>query len=151
MRNCIPVLFAVALIFSLTACQSREPITADTFREKVEALTYTPVDITDQFTDYPQIVTAVGIDKDGLRVEFYELDGADNATAFFNGNQAQVELKQGSTSASTSVSTSSYQKYTLKTSETYYLLERVETTVIYSYCDSADTATLDNLITELGY
>lgn len=145
------ILLSVVVALLLTSCKSKEPVTADVFKETVESLGYTAIDITEQYADYPSVLKSFGFEENDIHMEFLEIDNHDNATAFFNGNKAQIELYKGSASASSSVNMGSYQKYTLKASEKYYLVERVSTTFIYAYSDKSESEKLDNIIKALGY
>lgn len=144
----IHVLLIIALAISLTACQSKEPVTAEFFIEKVEALGYQALDVTDQYDESSHVLKVVNVEYGSIHIDFVEIDGTDNATGVFNTNKTTVESYKGSTS---SVSTGKYDKYTMKTSEKYYIVERVGTTVIYAYCDKSESESLDNIIKELGY
>lgn len=151
MLRVFSTLFTIACMLSLTACKSRDPITADAFKEKVEGLEYTTVDITDQYESYPHMQKVLLCADERLHVEFCEIDSNDNAAAMFSGNKAQVEAYKGNTSSESSVNTGNYQKYTLKTAEKYYLVERVGSTLIYAYCEKSESENLDRIIEELGY
>lgn len=145
------IFIIVLLLFSLTACQSKEPVTADVFQTTLEAQQYTVVDITDQYAGFEHILRALATEADGVHIEFFEINSKDNATAMFNNNQATVEAYKGSSSSSSSTSTSNYQRYSLTTSDTYYIIERVDTTMVYAYSDKAQKEALDGIFTELGY
>lgn len=145
------VFMTIILTLSLAACQSKEPVTADIFKEKAEGLGYTVIDITDQYADSPHILKILGCEDGSVYVEFLELVSKDSAVAVFNGDKIETEAYKGNGSSESSVSTDSYQKYTLKTSEKYYLLERVGATLICAYSDKSESEKLDNIIKELGY
>lgn len=147
----IPFLMVIAFVVSLTACKPKEPITADVFREKLEAQGYQVIDISGQYSDSEHMLKVLSTEKDSLHIDFAEIDENDNATAIFNGNKASVEAYKGNGSVESSYSAGNHQKYALTTSDTQYTVVRVGATIIYSYCDKSEKDVLDNLIKELGY
>jgi hypothetical protein len=84
-------------------------------------------------------------------VEFFEIANADEATSFFNINKDSVESYKSSVSSESSSSRSTYQRYSLKTGEKYYVVERIESTVIYSYITKDRSDDLKKLLGEIGY
>ena len=145
------VILVISLMVTLTACRTREPVTSDVFKEKAEDLGYTVSNITDQYAQYTYILKCVGFETDSIHMEFFEIDSSDNAVSFFDANKTQVETYKSSGTTETSVSVNSYQKYTLKTQEKYYIVVQVGTTAIYSYCDKSESEQLDNLIKAIDY
>lgn len=144
-------LLIMALSLLLTACLPREPITPDVFKETIEKLGYTAIDITDQYAAYPHIVRVFGCEDNGVHVEFLEIDNPNNAAAVFAGNKAQVESFKGIVSSSSYRRIGNYEKYTLHTGGTYYHVKRVENTVVYAYSDESESRALDDIIKEMGY
>lgn len=144
-------MLVIVLAMSMTACKSREQISADVFKEKVESVGYTVVDATEDYADSPQILKCVEIETDSLYLQFLEIDSNDNATAIFNIGKSQAETFKGNGAVESSVSVGNYQKYTLKTNEKYYVTARVGATAIYAHCDKAESEQLDGIIKELNY
>ena len=151
LRLLTAAVLALTLTLSLAACKPKEAVTLGTFNEKMSGLGYTTMDITADYSDLEYVTKCVGFESGSLHVEFLEIDGRDNAVSFFNVNRAQVESYKSGTTSESSVNVSSYQKYTLKTPEKYYVVERVGTTAIYAYATRDDADLLNDLLKEIGY
>ncbi|MCL1918370.1 MAG: hypothetical protein FWG14_08660 [Peptococcaceae bacterium] len=141
---------AFVLMMFMTACTitAPNPITSNTFQEKMEASGYTVVDIIEQFAEHPHMLKAFGSESDTLHIEFYEINSLDNTAGVFSTNKSKLESYSGT---NTSAQVNNYKKFTIKTSEKYYVIMQVETTFIYSYSNASDSAKLDELIKNLGY
>jgi ABC-type uncharacterized transport system auxiliary subunit len=139
---------ALLLMLSMTACQSKTPITADVFQQKMEAAGHTVVDSSEQYAGYPHVLKVLVSNSDILHLEFFEIDTLDNAAGVFSSNKTTVEAYNG---VSSSVQVNNYQKYTTKTSEQYYVVVQVEKTLVYAFCNAADSSKLDQVINDLGY
>ena len=147
----IAAIFLLCIVI-MTACGSKEAVSAETFKQKAEELNYTVVDLTDQFEDYPHVLKCyVFANDEDIHVEFYEVENADKATGMFNTNRATIESYKGTVSSNSEVNLNSYSKYTLKTDEMYYVAERVGATMIYAECAKANAKILDDFINALGY
>lgn len=145
------LLLFILMALSLSACKSREPITADIFQEKLKSQEYEVADATVQYTEVEQILMTQVAEKGSVHIEFYEMDSKDSAAAIFNGNKQKIEGYKSGSNVATSVSLGSYQKYNLTTSETYYIVIQLDQTFIYAYSDQADKKILDGIIEDIGY
>lgn len=150
-KTALCVILSVMLAVSFSACAAKEPITTDTFNEYAEKAGLSSVDVSEELDDYEQILNASVYENEAFYVEFLECDSNDNATVFFNEMKAKVELHDGGSSATSNINTNKRQKYTLKTSEKYFFIERIENTFIHAYCDKSDSKQLDEFLKELGY
>lgn len=135
----------------LSACSSKDPVTAEHFQKSLENQGYQILDITEQYANFEHIQKALGTKKGSHHIEFLELNTTDNATAVFNGNKARVEKFKSSGSVDSSVSAANYQKYSLTTSETFYIVSRIDKTLVYAYSAKADKETLQEILSALGY
>ena len=149
-KKVIVMTLATALLLSITACKNKEPIPASAYKEKVQEMGYQVVDITEQYSQ-PFILQVYGNELDGLHMEFFQTDTLDNSVGIFNTNKQIIETYKGSSSVESSVSLGHYKKYTLKTSDKYYVIVQLEKTFIYSYANKTDSAKLDDIIKVLGY
>ena len=139
------------LLLCLPACSDKAPATADQFQKKLEAQEFQIVDVTGQYAQFAHILKALGTEKGSLHIEFLEINSNDNAAAMFQGNRARVEKFKASGAVESSVSAANYQKYSLTTSETFYVVSRIEKTLIYAYSAKADKDALQDILTSLDY
>ena len=150
-RGMCVFLVMVMFITLLSGCQPVEPITASEFREIVEDLGYTVTDITDQYTQHNHVLKSLVFQEDDLFVQFLEVDTRENAVGMFNTNRSFVETQQGNMNSSSSINTAQHALYRLRTSTTYYIVRRIDTTVVYAHSSSANANRLDEIIRALGY
>lgn len=144
--------FIIALfILPLTACTPLDPISEAKFQSTLESKGYQVVDITSQYARFAHIKKALGTEKDGTHIEFFEIDSKDNAVAMFNGNKENVKKFKSSGVIESSSNASNYHKYALTTSEKFYTVFRVDNTLIYAYSEKKDKDALQAIMTELGY
>lgn len=144
--------FIIALfVLPLTACTPLESVSEAKFQSTLESKGYQIVDITSQYAQFSHIKKALGTEKDGVHIEFFEIDSNDNAVAMFNGNKDRVEKFKSSGAVQSSSNASNYHKYALTTSEKFYTVFRVDNTLIYAYSDKKDKDALQAIMTEWGY
>ncbi len=133
--------------------RNKESITADQFKDKMENMNYIIVDAKDQFDEYDYIEKAyIAISKDyEYQIEFYEIDGEEQAISFYNHNKNIFESYKTSVSYETSVSIGNNSKYTLTTENEYRLLSRIDNTVIFVHVDKEYKDKINEDLKEIGY
>lgn len=142
----------IIMVFVVTGC-SKERITAEAFKSKMENKGYNVVDITDQYSSSDKFVKVyVALSKDKTyQVEYYELKDVDAATTVFESSKTNFENSKGVSSVNTNVSLGNYSKYTLATNGKYKLITRVEDTLIYANVDSSYKNKVIDAVDSLGY
>lgn len=143
-------LFFVMLL-GLSACKTREPVTAETFMETMQKLDYAAKDTSAQYEGYEQIKKAVFYESDSLYMDFYEFTDEETTQSFFDWNKTQSESFKDDTSSESAFNMGNYHRYTLKTSGKYYYLASVANTAVYGYCDKSMIDTFNEIIKAIGY
>lgn len=151
-RGVIILLIIMAAFITLVGCQSKEAVSVDVFNKEMTSLGYDVQDITNQYAGVnPAILVCSAFEGDGLHVEFFQMDSIESAKSMFDGNKGMVEGYKGNGNVESSVSNNSYQKYTLKSDGTYYVVEQVGETMIYSYAPEDSSKLLDAALGKIGY
>jgi len=142
----------IVLLAVLTSCTPKEPVTADFFEEKAQALGYTTEDVTDQYMQEDfKVIKGIAVESDCLYITFFETDSSDSAALAFAVEKANFEENKEDSSEETSVSMGTYQKYTLVAQGNYFLAERVGKTFVSADCHGADTQKVTELLDAIGY
>jgi len=156
---CLAIALALcaSLCASLCACGAPHPITGSQFQERVVNLGYTTEDITHQYVDiigYPKVVRCIGFASYPLHFEFFEMADVDFAVEFFRISKDQVDEfnRENGEKPATDTDKDDYQKYVMTTGGIKYVIARVDTTVLYAYCeDISDLTQFNNAIKAVGY
>ncbi|MCI9366125.1 MAG: hypothetical protein HFJ54_06250 [Clostridia bacterium] len=134
--------------------KTKTPITAETFKEKMEGKGYIVGDVIEQYQSYGYFKQAyIAADKDySYQIEFYILEDDEYATAFYNTNKTIFEnSKSSSGTAETNVNLKNNSKYTLSANGKYKVVSRIDNTVIFVNVDDNQRDTIKNILKELGY
>lgn len=113
---------------------NKQPISATEFKKIMEEKDFEIIDAKEnQFKDYDYVKRAyVALEEDyDYKIEFYKLDEEDDAISFYKTNKEIFEDSKGSASVEKNISMGNNSKYTLKTSDEYKVVSRIENTVIY--------------------
>lgn len=142
----------VMIVFMASGC-SKDPITAEQFKTKMEDKNYNIVDITSQYASSPEFIKVyVAVTKDSsYQIEYYKFDSTDSAKKAYESTKNEIENSKGTTSAHTSVSLGNYAKYTLSSDGKYTVVSRVEDTLIYSNTTSTYKDKVKEELDDLGY
>ena len=154
MKKVIGVAIVCLLVLGmLVGCESsRTAITADTFVEKTAAADYQTGDVTSQFASQADLVKSVTLAlKDAYQIEVFVFTDEGVATTSYNTNKATAEAAKVSSSTSKSVSMGNYSYYYLTTGDQYYVVSRIDNTMIFAHCGTEYKAELEKMVSELGY
>jgi hypothetical protein len=136
----------------MSACQTmKQPVSADTYKEKLEVLGYEIIDITIRYSEYTPVIQALGSNSDGIHIEFFEISSAKDSAEMFAINKEERESAKGSSYAEESKRGVNYKYYSLETSDKYYVLVQLENTFVNAYSEKPDAGKLDGIIRDLGY
>lgn len=146
-------LFLFIVLFSLTGCKNKDSITAQEFKSRMEKENFVLTDAKSQFSEYNYIQSVyVARDKDDeYQIEFYQMSDDTNAQNFFNTNKTIFEQNKSSSSSQTSKSVKNYSKYTLTSNGKYYVVSRINNTVIYASVDEEHKDDVKDILDELNY
>lgn len=144
------IVFAVVLLcFSLVGCSSKTAVTTDGFSSAVEAAGYEYYDITDQYSP-EDAVAVIAAEKDDMHIDLFVLHTVEDAAATFATNKSNLEPLEGG-AATTSTSMANYNSYTLTTSDSYYIVSRIEDTVLYAVADKGSKQEISELVKSMGH
>jgi len=158
-KKTICLAMALTLCACLCACGAPAPITGSQFQERVVSLGYTTSDITDQYVEdigYPKVQRCIGFASYPLHFEFLEMADGDFAGEFFSISKDMVDGFNETEGAkpATDIDKEDYQKYVITTGGMKYVIVRVDTTVLYAYCEEIDDLSLtqfNKAIKAVGY
>lgn len=142
----------IALVVMCGCALSKTPATSQKFISAAEGNKLITGDVKEkQFSEYNQIKEAiVAASTEGWQVEFYVLTDASEAKSMYEKNKTIFEGEaEGGTKIKMDVG--NYTKFSIKTKDKYYLLERVDNTLFYANVPVAAKDTVDKLLKDIGY
>ncbi len=154
-RKVIFVSLFLLLAVLLTGCK-RTALTTDQFKEAIEKKEYEIQEITiekvpdDSKSNHRSAVEGYAVNKyeDFTFIEYTDADAASDA---FDFEKSDLEdLKDGVTSE-LSVNLPNYNKYELTVNKKYYVISRIEKTILRIEASSKDKKEIKSLLKELGY
>jgi hypothetical protein len=151
MKLKVVILYVLAAALFLTACGSKTALTNEQFIEKMESAGYLIADATNQFAE-GNVETVTLAMKDGVyQIEFYVLPSDDRAVAAFNASKNDFEQMKGSGSSTGEVNIGNHNYYGLSTGEGYYVVSRIDNTMIYINASAEYKDEIKDILKELGY
>jgi len=140
------------ILFILTGCGDKNPITSSDFKSISENKNYTFYDITSQYAQYGYINSAsVAKSSSGYQIEFYVLSDDSYATSMFNNNKTIFENYKGNSSVESSTSLANYSIYSLTSSGYYMYLAKIDNTLLYLRVDDDYKNEVKDFVKKLGY
>ena len=139
MKRVLALLIAAVTVVSvlmLAGCSlSKKAITVDEFKSKMEKNKFEIVDIKgDGISESNGFKAWTAAKKDEYHLEFYELESAELAARFYD-NNVETAKDEGGVSTSSTISGQNYSKFSGTGAEYYYLISRVENTVLFIKVD----------------
>ena len=146
-------LAGIGMCSLLSGCQSKQALTAEDFKSKMEEKGYDLQDCTDQFEGYDFVEQVyVALDDEGsYQIEFYDLSDDAHARDFFSNNVQIFKESKSNMSANTNVSLGNYEKYTQTDSDQFSMISRIDDTVIYVVEEKENKEAVEAVVKELGY
>ncbi len=145
------LLYALVIALFLTACGSKTALTNNQFIEKMESAGYQTVDAANQFGEGEVEAVSLAIKEGKYQIEFYVLPSNDQAVSAFNGNKSDFEQMKGNGASSGELSGSNYNYYGLSTDEGYYVVSRVDNTMIFINTSAQYKDEIKEILKEIGY
>lgn len=151
-KKIIVGILCVLFLFVLTGCGKKNAITADDFKSLAKKNNYTVYDISNQYTRYPHIKSAI-VARSSLnyQVEFYVLINDEYASSMFDSNKSIFENSKGNSSTYSSTSVGNYSTYSLTSNGYYMYLSRIDNTLLYLKVNDIYKKNVKNLVDDLGY
>jgi hypothetical protein len=144
-------LYIIAAILVFSGCSTNKTaLTASGFEAKMEEAGFEIYDITDQYEEGLLQAAYVAM-KEDYRLEFYVLNTNDDAKAMFNANQSDFEDLRSGNSSYNSVDIGNHSSYKLTTEDGYYVLSRIDNTLVFVKTDKKNKDAISNTLKNLGY
>ncbi len=149
LRKIFTVLF---VMFLLTGCGDKKALTADRFKEKLEAKGYTVEDITNG-TSYDYLSKAYSAlnKKSFCKIQFYEMTDLDHSIYFFDNNKKIMEEEEDETKKVSSSHFANYAKFEIKTSDRYRYMFRIGKTIVYANNELECEKEIKGAVKKIGY
>jgi len=143
------IILIMAAVFA--GCSStRTPLTAQQFQSKTEQMGYAITDATDQFEEGAAEVVLLAV-KEDHQIEFFVFPSPGAAVQNYNQNVETVKQKSDTLSSYKEVNMSNYNYYIRTTSDGYYVVSRIDNTMLFSAVSKEVTDAAKGTILALGY
>lgn len=137
------------LIFILSGCGSKKPISLEEFTKKLTDKGYEITQITNINTN--SINNLIIAKKDDHQFEFCIAKDDDNAVYFYNQNKTEFEKYKGSVTTSSSKNIGNVSKYTLTSNGKYRVVSRIGNTVLFLESPIEYKDEIEKILKEIGY
>ena len=145
-------LLVFTLLFTLTGCFSKKALTAEEFKAKMSEKEFAVDEKNEGISDSILKKEYKAEEKNGkYEIDFYEFIDEKEAKGFYNLIKATLELQFKSGVVKTETEATNNQKYTVKSSDGYYVVIRVDNTVINVETSKTYKDAVDEIIDYLGY
>ena len=136
-------LLALVVLISLfcTGCSARTPVTAEEFETQASAVGFTVETPSVDPETYVSARTAYDQTID-MQIDFAVCKDQETATTTYNGLTAE---------RTTNVDSAAYSKYTVENGELYFVIARIEDTVLYGTGKLAQRNKMDELLSAIQY
>lgn len=153
-KLCVAVVFVCMLVFA--GCgKPKEKMSAEAFVSYMEQAGLTIMEQSDDIAEDSEIteVQVALAEDDVYQVEFYQLAGVENAMALYTAAKNDIEASYGEVNGNvkTNISVSNYDKYTLLIEGRYYVVSRIDDTLVYVIASSDSKDIVNALLEEMGY
>lgn len=133
-----------------TGCNKR--IDSTTFRMRMEKNNFNITNTISQYDKELVESALIAINKSSnYQIEFLDFKSDDACKNSFIINRDVFKKNKKDKDKETSVSKNDYSKYTLTTSDTFYLVSRFEDSLVYLKVDGSFKADAEKIIKELGF
>lgn len=147
----IAVFFCVGLMmWGLTGCASKEAVSVEVFNEVMEEKGYEIIDASEQYSE--DVIEAISLALcEDYQIEFYVFSDSAAAAATYNQNKSLFEEERGTASVHIAKSIGNYSYFNMSSDGIFYLLARVDNTMLYVVADADYKGEIEKIIKELGY
>jgi hypothetical protein len=150
MKKAVSMIILMVLIFCAGCSTNKTPLTLEEFTDIVRAEGFEVID-TKEYYDTSLVEQARSALGDLFAVEFIIAPTEANANRLFNEFKNEADLSKGSTSSHSSVGIGNIASYKLNTAGTYFVMSRIDNTVIYIETESDNKNAVDDIVKKLGY
>ena len=152
-RIFLGIVLSFIVLFTLTGCFKKTPITAEEFISKAEAYGLKAEDKTEQYAaEEKRIVKYVmASNEKGWNVEFFELATVDDCRSLYDSGQQEMEEAKAAVSSSSTVNGSNNQKYSQTSNGYFYVISRIDKTLVYIETKAANKDDVKAFLKTINY
>ena len=152
MKRIVAVLCVVVLMLSLGACTSKTPKTAAEFTQIMESAGFTVTDESDSANGMEYYITSLHMaEGEDYDFEFCVFDDVESAEGLFKYLKENMDDKYPVGAITTSVSIGNYSYYTLSVDGNFYLLSRIDNTLLCCEAYEINKDEVVDHVEKLGY
>lgn len=149
-RSIALILCLIMLLGLMTACQKKMPQTAAGFTQIMENAGFEVYDESDNGEDSiaTAAVYAVG---ENYQIEYYGYEDSDSARRVYDNNQNKLDEDHSAKRMTSQMETNRYNYYAFSTEDDFYVIARIENTVVFCAADSEYKQEILTHMEALGY
>ena len=155
MKKVLIIAAITMLIMLAIGCQtSRIPVTKETFVSKAEEAGYDVQDAIEQVpanTIDEYLIAVKGGTVIDYQIEFIIAPTAQTAQILYQNNKSTIEEKKGPVSTEASTTAGNFSYYKLATNGQYYVVSRIENTLVYIDAPSEYKGAINEFLAAIGY
>ena len=146
----VPLLLIV-LVF-ISGCENKKPITAETFQKAMEKREYKVLDYTESYADagVKKVLESADIDNN-FGIKYFEFNSENEAKDFYEFNQNILEDNNNVKESQIKTEINNYQKYSLTADDQFYVLSRIDNTVVTVDAPKKYKKEMKKMLEEIGY
>lgn len=151
-KNIIGILLILVISLFTTGCGSKKTISAEQFKEKLEAKNFILSDASNQFANYDyikQVYIAQNPNKT-YQIEYYFFADASRAKNFYEHNKG-IFKKIGTVRSNSEITIANHSKYSQTAGGKFSVISRIENTVIYVNVNTEYKDEVTKILKELNY
>ena len=152
MRRAVTIaLMCIIMIFTLTACGERTPLTSADIESMAISEGLTITDLTAESDDSEAIENEIYAENtaENWAVDFAVLSDETAAQQAFANLKTVFEASAGNATATTSVNVGNYQSYSISSNGQYMYVSRTGNTLIYTQTESSNKESVKDFISKL--
>ncbi len=150
-KRIFATIVCICLMFSLTACESKKPISADDFTRIMEDNDFTIKNVTEELESSGLTEEVLFASCNEYIVEFYILKDSETGESVFYYNKEVLDDKYSTTSFSTEINFNNYNYYAFNADGEFHLVARIDDTMIFCEADKEYRDDIIDIIETLGY
>ena len=149
----LTLVYLIALSFTIiwtVGCTKKHAIDEETFTKIMSEEIFSIQDTTEK-NNSPFIIQSFTAENENFTVEFMITSNDQYAIQIYNQIKNNFESKKGTVSAQSSLSLKNRASFRLNTGGIYYLVSRIDNTLIFVITESKNKENVDDIIKKIGY
>lgn len=142
------ILLTMVLFFSLAGCSARTPISADEFSKQAKDLGFT---VTEQSATNTAVVKYLQADDSKTQTQLIFITFKTESDAQTAYTSVKANVSQGTGAKTTTLDSSSYNKFTVVNGELNYTIIRMNDTLLYGKANSGHQNQVDDFVKAAKY